>query len=491
MGRDTIQLKDDVSTISKEYLLEFTLEYSIPESLHPEYGGHGRGDRILRDTPALEKSSMDFDNEDPPQIITKRGGTKNQVQDGLSHEIPPVEDETTTKVILEPGLEKKVPAMGPLVNKRRRKRGNDEAEAKAQPKVLRKDHAVVRLAQSALKGKSLAPIGLDVGSTFSTPATQDASTAAKSVSDPDPLSYVKPQPHLERDIAQCSHTNKTHLPHNVNADLPRKRPPRSHRKCCYHEGARPVLRGEFGVKEIDLLSIHGWVAMRYLSAGVGRDQQLPPGHPRRVPRHGKSHSTAGQLAMGSQLRLRFEQKVRLLKKATSNIARRDQRIQAKEEEIKNLDQEIKSLRAVEAEVSNLQAQVTDEEKIKAAFEEFKKYEDDRVEQRCVEMDACLDKLSVDFDEELYPHMLTPIVNRLVKGMSKGLKHDIEHGKVGRELATIKAYDPKADSKYVKSLQDLKDLKYPLVDQLKRLKDAPMELIMASLHSESDSGEDAP
>ncbi|GKA78332.1 hypothetical protein Tco_0784869 [Tanacetum coccineum] len=36
MGRDTIQLEDDVSTISKEYLLEFTSEYGIPESLHLE-----------------------------------------------------------------------------------------------------------------------------------------------------------------------------------------------------------------------------------------------------------------------------------------------------------------------------------------------------------------------------------------------------------------------------------------------------------------------
>nr|GEV35813.1 F-box associated interaction domain, leucine-rich repeat domain, L domain-like protein [Tanacetum cinerariifolium] len=39
MGRDTIQLENDVSTISHEYLLEFTSEYGIPESLHPELPG--------------------------------------------------------------------------------------------------------------------------------------------------------------------------------------------------------------------------------------------------------------------------------------------------------------------------------------------------------------------------------------------------------------------------------------------------------------------
>ncbi|GKA26085.1 hypothetical protein Tco_0712194 [Tanacetum coccineum] len=176
---------------------------------------------------------------------------------------------------------------------------------------------------------------------------------------------------------------------------------------------------------------------------------------------------AWQVAMGSQLRLRFEQEARLLKKARAKIARRDQRIQVREEEMKKLDQEIQSLRVMESEVhglrnrtqnletlleaevdmkkaaeaknaeltkeleslrvqfsdlqvnndqlsqqvSHLQAQVTGEERIKAAFEEFKKYEDNKVEQRCAEMDARLDKLSVDIDEELYPHMLMAIAGR--------------------------------------------------------------------------------
>ncbi|GKC14279.1 hypothetical protein Tco_1011061 [Tanacetum coccineum] len=95
------------------------------------------------------------------------------------------------------------------------------------------------------------------------------------------------------------------------------------------------------------------------------------------------------------------------------------------------------------------------------------------------MDARLDKLSVDFNEELYPHMY-----------ERRSETRLDHGKAGRDLAVVEAYNPKADSKYVKALQDLKDLKYPLVDQLEGLKDAPMELIMASLYLESDSREDA-
>nr|GEZ40924.1 leucine--tRNA ligase, cytoplasmic-like [Tanacetum cinerariifolium] len=43
------------------------------------------------------------------------------------------------------------------------------------------------------------------------------------------------------------------------------------------------------------------------------------------------------VAMGSQLRLRFEQEAKLLKKSVAQVARRDKRIQARENEIKNLE----------------------------------------------------------------------------------------------------------------------------------------------------------
>nr|GFA52783.1 hypothetical protein [Tanacetum cinerariifolium] len=93
-----------------------------------------------------------------------------------------------------------------------------------------------------------------------------------------------------------------------------------------------------------------------------------------------------------------------------------------EEENVKLSQELENMRALfsDLQVSNnhlsqqvatLQEHVSGEEKLKAAFEEFKQYEDNRVEQRCTKMDARLDALSIDFDEELYPHMLTAIVGR--------------------------------------------------------------------------------
>ncbi|GJS08757.1 hypothetical protein Tco_0365553 [Tanacetum coccineum] len=84
-----------------------------------------------------------------------------------------------------------------------------------------------------------------------------------------------------------------------------------------------------------------------------------------------------------------------------------------------------------------------------------------------------------------------VSTELAKGMSEGMQYGIEYGKAGRYLGDVEAYDPKANEKFVKALQDLKDLKYPIVDQLERLKDSPIDLIMVSLHLESDTEEDSP
>nr|GEW99545.1 transposase (putative), gypsy type [Tanacetum cinerariifolium] len=145
-----------------------------------------------------------------------------------------------------------------------------------------------------------------------------------------------------------------------------------------------------------------------------------------------------------------------------------------------------------------------------------------VEQRCVEMYARLDAMSIDFDEDLYPHMLTAIAGRrwvighglrlttmkcaeslemrqafadvvsagIAKGMSEGLKHGVEHGHAQRTVQSLEAYDPEAEAKFTAALQSLKDLKLPLLDQLEGLKDAPMDVIMASLYLEDDTEEDA-
>nr|GEU87153.1 hypothetical protein [Tanacetum cinerariifolium] len=589
MGRDTVQLETAVSTISLEYLLEFTSEYGISKALHPKLPGpedrivdfpkgkiqlsqlsvigaakqeawekypavlhqalklskkleqplllggresvpnyHGlayqcskgwnvrrehvfprgckstghtsyphpettRGITLLSGKSQILPGGRDMDlfnlirAPNPTKVKTgSRPRTAHKVplltvianrvieiedrlqpqtQRGCPPEVPP-ENVITIEDAPKTGPAERVAAPDPPAAKERRKRGHDGVDTNAPPK-------------------------LGMRSTRPTPALQGAPV---DVSDPDPLSFAEPLSRPATDIAQ------------------------------------ELLRQE--IHSLRKPPSHLWSGLLRYNVNL-----------------------AQQVAMGSQLRLRFEQEAKLLKKSVAQVVRRDKRIQARENEIKNLEtlleaeadmkkaakdksaklsQELENMRAMfsdlqvsnnclSQQVSTLQEQVSGEEKLKAAFKEFKQYEDNRVEQRCVEMDARLDALSIDFDEELFPHMLTAIASRkwmigrglhlavmkcgesvelrqafadvvsagIAKGMSEGLKHGVKHGQAQLDLEAIEAYDSKAEAKYIAALEALKNLKYPLVDQLEGLKDAPMDVIMASLHLESDNGDDAP
>nr|GEX61822.1 hypothetical protein [Tanacetum cinerariifolium] len=496
MGRDTVQLETAVNTISQEYLLEFTSEYGIPEALHPElprpedrivdflkgkgvpdcrglahecskrwdagrehifrrscentgYPPHShpkiaRGATLLsgnkpqilpggrgvktesrplaaHEVPLLTvTANRVIEMEDPTAATDSLGvpstiersqldfATKAGAKDPgtMAPEVPPPEDVPTTRGVPEAGQTKRVAATDPHAVEKSRKRGHDGVDANAPLKVLRRDHADPRPTGSTRGGKYLAAIELGMGSTRPAPVLE---IAPADVSDPNPLSFADPRSHHPADVAQ---------------------------------------------------SFQG-------TAAVGDPES-------------ENTSFASAVAMGLQLRLRFEQEAKLLKKSVAQVARWDKRIQAREREIKNLEalleakadmkkvaedksaklnQELENMRTLfsDLQVSNdhlsqqvatLQEQVSGEEKLKAAFEEFKQYEDNRVEQRCAEMDACLDAPSIDFDEELYTHMLTAIAGR---------RWMIGHG---LRLAV-------------------------------GLKDVPMDVIMAALHLENDTGDDAP
>ncbi|GJW28087.1 hypothetical protein Tco_0044962 [Tanacetum coccineum] len=399
----------------------------------------------------------------------------------MASEVPPPENVTTTGVALETDLGEEVATMGPRISKKCRKKGNDGADTNAPPKVLRKDHAASHLTQSTAEEKSLALVGLETGPTFPSIPKRYVAQSSKGAA-------VAGDPESEN----TSFTSMAGSPGNI-----------------YQPGWGVTNGCRLDTPEACQDLVDHLAPPRYFSElrHLPNDDFLGQ----------YNINLAWQVAMGSQLRLRFEQETKLLKKSIAQVARRDQRIQARENEIKNLEalleaetdmkkaaeannvelsKELESLRAkfsdlqvnnnqLSQQVASLQAQVTGEERIKAAFEEFKKYEDDRVSSRCAEMDARPDALSIDFDEELYPHMLTAIAGR------RWVIGHVEQGGVELDLANIKAYDPEAEDKFMATMQVLKDRKYPLIDELEKLKDAPMDIVMASLYLESDTGEDAP
>nr|GFA48154.1 hypothetical protein [Tanacetum cinerariifolium] len=238
MGRDTVQLETAVSTISQEYLLEFTSDapkdempakdtysaeavtilnthrtpiqkqpeallclvalsrrYFMGDDVYPTFlydddrGGYlfnlirapnptkvktGTRPHAAHEVPLLtvtasrviemedpatttdssgvpstiERSHLDFANENPFQQSTGGNRTEDQGQETVALEVPPPENVMTMGVAPEAGLAEEIAAMGPRVIKERRKRGNDGVDTDAPPKVLRRDHANSRPTQS-------------------------------------------------------------------------------------------------------------------------------------------------------------------------------------------------------------------------------------------------------------------------------------------------------------------------------------------------------
>nr|GEV17108.1 hypothetical protein [Tanacetum cinerariifolium] len=609
MGRDTVQLETAVTTISQEYLLEFTSEYGILESLHPEMpdpedkivdflegkarprfpkkleqplllgGQEGapnycglayecsegrdasreyvfpRGSDNTKHTPYPHPETTrgtTLLSRVEPQILPGRRGfdpcsnptkVKTRSCPRAAHEVPLLTVTANRVIEMEdPAIatdssevpstierspldfahenpsqqsigpedqETTVPEVSPLENVATTRVSLEAGQAEGvAARVPSWSKSAAR--EAMMGGKSLAAIELGMRSTRLVPAPQGAPV---DVSDPDPLCgcypVSEPVPKLFRFHALSS------------------------------KGAAAV--GDPDSENTSFASMDIFRNRATCTMMIFLKQY--------------NVNLARQVAMRSQLRLRFEQEAKLLKKSVAQVALRDKRIQARENEIKNLktlleaktdmkkaaknksaelSKELENMRVMfsdlqvsnnrlSQQVSTLQEQITREEKLKAAFEEFKQYEDNRVEQRCAEMDACLDALSIDFDEELYLHMLIVIaccrwmIGRglrlavmkcgestelrqafanfvsagIAKGMSEGHKHEVEHGKAKLDLEAIEAYDPEAEAKYIAAFHPLKNLKYPLVDQLEGLKDAPMDVIMASFHLESDTGDDAP
>nr|GEU55556.1 reverse transcriptase domain-containing protein [Tanacetum cinerariifolium] len=414
----------------------------------------------------IERSPLDFANENPSQQST---GPKDQGQEAVAYEVLPPENVTTTGVTPEAGQAKGIAATGPHVVKEHRKRGNDRINTNAPPKVLRRDHVDARPTESTHKGKSHAAIGLGMGSTRPVPMSQGVPV---DMSDPDPLSFADPQLYLLRERSWTEIQNQR----------------------------IPLLPPWSG----------------HLKAFIGQNRKY-------------NVNLARQVAMGSQLRLRFEQEAKLLKKSVAQVTHRDKRIQTRENKIKNLETLLEAETNMKKAAEGKSAELNKElENLRALFLDLQMSNN---QQRCAEMDARLDVLSIDFDEELYSHMLTAIVGPrwvikhglrlpvmksgestelrqvfadvvsagiakdvvsvgIAKGISEGLKHGVEHKNANLSLEAIEAYDPEAEAKYIAAFHALKDLKYPIVDQLEILKDAPMDVIMASLHLKSDTEDDA-
>ncbi|GJX33146.1 hypothetical protein Tco_0243001 [Tanacetum coccineum] len=152
------------------------------------------------------------------------------------------------------------------------------------------------------------------------------------------------------------------------------------------------------------------------------------------------------------------------------------------------------------------------------MEQLEKFQDDRMKV----VNDKFDKLYTDFvemalhlEEKFYPHLLTTSFGRrwlltqgmklaitkclnspeylfglgasigkaIEKGIQDGLSTGITHGKEGRVLTDVAAYNPSAEVYYTSTLQQFQNVNFPLPAELKSNKDASIESVTNILRLE--------
>nr|GEV39164.1 reverse transcriptase domain-containing protein [Tanacetum cinerariifolium] len=410
----------------------------------------------------IERSPLDFAYE-----------AEASGRETAAPEMPPPEEVPITTA---PGTDQAAEtiAVEPPAVRESRKRGPEGIDANVPPKSLRRDHADLRPSGSSRGGTSLAAMQLCLASNVFV-----SEGVPVDVSDPDPLALLT-----------LRHPILLMLPSKSSQGVAIVGDPESENVSSLVEvgSSGSVYRPEWGVTNGSLLDTpEACQDLMDHAAPSGYFSELHHMHNEEFIGQ-YNINLAGQVAMGSQLRLRFEQEAKLLRKSVAQVARRDQRIQARESKIKNLEALLETeacmKRAAKEKSAGLSQELermrAQEETLKAAFEDYKRQQDHMVEQRPqvgyrAWAAPCNDEVSESL--EMRQAFADVVSARIVKGISEGLKHGVEHGHAQRTVESLEAYDSKADAKFAAALQSLKDLKLPLLDHLEGLKDAPSYMII--------------
>ncbi|GKA96468.1 hypothetical protein Tco_0818563 [Tanacetum coccineum] len=229
-------------------------------------------------------------------------------------------------------------------------------------------------------------------------------------------------------------------------------------------------------------------------------------------------------AMNSELRVRYEQALRLKRKFKNKYVKSYDLVQeryvkvtslktqleVREAEAASLRTQLELKEAEAAEAIRLRCQVYDleaaamlkvdesatlgvrnaklmgEEKLRKDFEA-----DHDEKTKCIRDLAAQYSISIDMDKDLFPSMLTAIAGRRWV-IGHGLRLAVMKYAESSELLSLfgNVFGLAIDSeRYQASLDDLKDLSFPLLDQLEVKKDAPIERIKAYLYLEGSHGEE--
>nr|GEU98335.1 putative transposase (putative), gypsy type [Tanacetum cinerariifolium] len=107
-----------------------------------------------------------------------------------------------------------------------------------------------------------------------------------------------------------------------------------------------------------------------------------------------------------------------------------------------------------ANCNSLYSEVVGETKMREEFESIQDAATQRLDERVAGLDGRI------ADVRPIGKVISMAIN---KGIQEGLKAEIEHGKEGRSLAQIEAYDPETKAKYVVVVFEFENVSFPLLD----------------------------
>ncbi|GKE28008.1 hypothetical protein Tco_1443392, partial [Tanacetum coccineum] len=224
-------------------------------------------------------------------------------------------------------------------------------------------------------------------------------------------------------------------------------------------------------------------------------------------------NSAQHVCMVSELRLRYKHEIMTREKYKKWFTDSVALVQQRDAEVAELKSKLEKLESEAAKVEELCKRVSDLEAAVAVkvgeaasltaqnaglLEKVSALELERDglkgqvmgKKRAVELDARIADVRRDMDNDLYPHMLTAIAGRrwvVGHGIQEGLEAGVVHGRAGRSLTQIEAYDPKVEGKYVAAVFEFEGVSFPLLDELESLKDSPLMSIMSALILKDDQG----
>ncbi|GJS20294.1 hypothetical protein Tco_0448926 [Tanacetum coccineum] len=213
------------------------------------------------------------------------------------------------------------------------------------------------------------------------------------------------------------------------------------------------------------------------------------------------------------------------KRLESECEKQDDLLKARDEEVKNLKAQLLLKETKATEAARLCVQDLKLKDLNVVVSSLRSQKHSLVDQvhalettcsglcdQVAKLDTNLLEMAFHLEEKFYPHLFTTIYGRrwllthglklavvkclnyqeylsalgarisraIKKGMQDGLSAGIDHGKAGRSLSDVVAYNPAVEADYNFALQRLHEVDFPLLAELKSHKDASTTDVMNQL-----------